>query len=439
MLTINQMLIMNRSAIILMLLTAASVYADGAPSTDQPQGKLSPSSPYAALPQTEEGLKDIERDAQAGKARAQYLYALSFDRECEFEKAFEWMEKAARQGDRDAQYQLAQYYRKGWGVQVDGRKAVFWARKSMEAGNPRGAHFLSGAYKVGLGVVKDSQRALELAQQAYESGFENAVGNIFFINVDHSDELSEPLSREEAVQLLHESAERGGTSAQIILYAIYRRGHLVPRDTDKALHYLRMAAAQGEPWALDQLGSLYRVGKLVARDGREASRLHALAAEQGNAASMGTLAAEYAEGLDGVPKDLQTAIKWGRRAALRGDTASQALVAELLMRLHTQEADEEARMWACKSAEAGDVFGCTRWGVMLVCGQAGLEVNYIEGCFWLREGAEQGNPEAQYYVGQMYEKGVGVKPDMQEALEWYRKAADQGWPDAQKAVQELSR
>ncbi len=40
--------------------------------------------------------------------------------------------------------------------------------------------------------------------------------------------------------------------------------------------------------------------------------------------------------------------------------------------------------------------------------------------------AEKGDGEAQYYLGSMYEGGLGVPPDAEKALALFRKAADQG-------------
>lgn len=40
--------------------------------------------------------------------------------------------------------------------------------------------------------------------------------------------------------------------------------------------------------------------------------------------------------------------------------------------------------------------------------------------------AEQGNPEAQFILGQMYNTGRGVAQDHPEAVKWYRRAAEQG-------------
>ena len=56
----------------------------------------------------------------------------------------------------------------------------------------------------------------------------------------------------------------------------------------------------------------------------------------------------------------------------------------------------------------------------------GVKENHEEAAIWFRKAAEQGNPEAQYVIGQMYYYGVGVKEDHAEALIWFRKAAKQG-------------
>ena len=49
---------------------------------------------------------------------------------------------------------------------------------------------------------------------------------------------------------------------------------------------------------------------------------------------------------------------------------------------------------------------------------------------WLAS-AEAGDPEAQYYVGEIHEKGLGTDPDHAAAAEWYRKSAEQGYAPAQ--------
>lgn len=48
---------------------------------------------------------------------------------------------------------------------------------------------------------------------------------------------------------------------------------------------------------------------------------------------------------------------------------------------------------------------------------------------WLPD-AEAGDPQAQTYVGEIYEQGLGTAPDHARAAEWYRRAADQGYSRA---------
>jgi hypothetical protein len=53
-------------------------------------------------------------------------------------------------------------------------------------------------------------------------------------------------------------------------------------------------------------------------------------------------------------------------------------------------------------------------------------INLKEAFKWFRLAAEQGEVEAQYYLGRCYENSLGVSQDKEEAMKWYRKAAEQG-------------
>src|SRR5260370_455336 len=48
-----------------------------------------------------------------------------------------------------------------------------------------------------------------------------------------------------------------------------------------------------------------------------------------------------------------------------------------------------------------------------------------------RKAADQGDAQAQFYVGWMYNNGQGVQQDHTQAVLWYRKAAAQGDARAQ--------
>ena len=59
-----------------------------------------------------------------------------------------------------------------------------------------------------------------------------------------------------------------------------------------------------------------------------------------------------------------------------------------------------------------------------------VPANNQEAVKWYQRSAEQGYARAQNFLGWMYEMGKGVTQDRAEALKWLRKAADQGSDDA---------
>ena len=55
----------------------------------------------------------------------------------------------------------------------------------------------------------------------------------------------------------------------------------------------------------------------------------------------------------------------------------------------------------------------------------GARQDYAEARKWFTMAAEQGHADAQLYLAQMYERGRGTAPDLAVAEQWYRRAADQ--------------
>ena len=61
-----------------------------------------------------------------------------------------------------------------------------------------------------------------------------------------------------------------------------------------------------------------------------------------------------------------------------------------------------------------------------------MHSNYVEAAKWFKLAAEQDDPVAMDYLGEMYEKGWGVPQNIEEAIRWYRKAAHEGSEEARK-------
>ena len=64
----------------------------------------------------------------------------------------------------------------------------------------------------------------------------------------------------------------------------------------------------------------------------------------------------------------------------------------------------------------------------------GVPQDYTEAARWYRLAAEQGDAAAQFSLGVMYEKGSGIPQDYTEAAKWYRLAAEQGHTYGQATV-----
>ncbi|MGD8498767.1 MAG: SEL1-like repeat protein [Chromatiales bacterium] len=84
--------------------------------------------------------------------------------------------------------------------------------------------------------------------------------------------------------------------------------------------------------------------------------------------------------------------------------------------------------------------------LLMLCGVAGAsDVSGVTDAAWQRvfrfqsKLAEQGNPVAQFKLGEMYEQGLAVDRDLDVAKSWYQKAAAQGHEPAQQRLDALAR
>ncbi len=71
------------------------------------------------------------------------------------------------------------------------------------------------------------------------------------------------------------------------------------------------------------------------------------------------------------------------------------------------------------------------YGLSLLEGRYGLQVDVPQGILWLRRAAEQGNSFAALTLGNRYAQGNGVDKDPAQAVTWWRKAAQADNGEAQ--------
>ena len=92
--------------------------------------------------------------------------------------------------------------------------------------------------------------------------------------------------------------------------------------------------------------------------------------------------------------------------------------------------DQEAIHQCQKLAEQGNPESQFELGQMY----QEVKKNYNEAVHWYKKAAEQGHAGAQYCLGDMYKKGRGVKKDDMKAATWWKKSAEQGNSKGQHAI-----
>jgi len=85
-------------------------------------------------------------------------------------------------------------------------------------------------------------------------------------------------------------------------------------------------------------------------------------------------------------------------------------------------------------AEKGEAFAQLAMGTGYLFGSKSTARDHVAARFWFRKAADQGDRQAQRFLGMMFEQGWGGTQDFAEALTWYRKAAEQGDAIAQYSL-----
>lgn len=87
-------------------------------------------------------------------------------------------------------------------------------------------------------------------------------------------------------------------------------------------------------------------------------------------------------------------------------------------------------------ASAGNAQSQLELGDMYYDGTHGMNADFALALSWYEKSATQGNSEAQFNAGYMYENGEGTKKNYSKAIHWYEKAAAQ---DNKLALKELGK
>ena len=106
-----------------------------------------------------------EKSAKLGHIKAKYNLALIYEKNDEFEKAFNLYQENSEADHIKSQHRLADYYYFGLFVEQDFTKSFYWYEK-IKNDRPDALYKLARHYEKGLGCEKDIKKAMELHIEA---------------------------------------------------------------------------------------------------------------------------------------------------------------------------------------------------------------------------------------------------------------------------------
>jgi TPR repeat protein len=186
-------------------------------------------------------------------------------------------------------------------------------------------------------------------------------------------------------------------------------------------------------------GIRYLSGDGVVRDDARGVDLITTAARFGFAPAQNELGLLYTEGSHGVAKNSSWADHWFREAATGGIVEAQERIAKIDRRIRDSQAGPTQEMRQqiadnyaadalsryADTADQGDAQAQYMLGDLYESGY-GVPINLAAAIEWYTKAANQGNSLAQDRLGHIYDDGIGVPRNTIDAINWYRKAANQG-------------
>lgn len=206
--------------------------------------------------------------AQKGDVHAQLLVAKQYrDRGKPEDKveAARWYEKAAKQGNPEAQLLLGSAYIAGVGVKKEEKIGIGWIQRSANSEFPQaqalvGASYLRGLYTLPRNIAL-AKEWLTKAASNNDPLAEYVLWQEYLSGINFPKNV--PLARE----MLQKASAHGNGTAQIDLALAHLDGLSgFEKNETEALRLLNAAADQGEPLAMYTLGVLHVKGRMVSQD-----------------------------------------------------------------------------------------------------------------------------------------------------------------------------
>ncbi|MDG4718082.1 MULTISPECIES: tetratricopeptide repeat protein [Thalassospira] len=158
------------------------------------------------------------------------------------------------------------------------------------------------------------------------------------------------------------------------------------------------------------------------------------AADLGHAGAINLLGVIYHNGL-GVPQDLTEAAYHFRRAAELGEVVAMTNIADCYLHGTGVEVSlPKAVEWYEKAAVGGNAGAQYNLAAIYQSGGGDIKADPVLARHWMGLAAQNGDPDAPYYYGNFLEYGIGGPEDPAAAVPWYQRAVELGSIDGYAAM-----
>lgn len=217
-------------------------------------------------------LDDLRVQAENGESWAQFNLALQYfsghsnpQGSREYSQAAKWFQKAALQGDLQAQTNFAYMLEEGLGVKQNSDQALSWYLQAAQSGDPEAQFQLGLRFLHGRSVPRDQQRGLQWINLAAEKNHVPAqalLGDWYSLGAFSDTEsqnfaVNRGSSLENSVQWYKRAAKGGDLHSQYRLGFLLYHGRGLPANIEEAKLWLERAAKGGYNEAQYLLGCYY--------------------------------------------------------------------------------------------------------------------------------------------------------------------------------------
>ena len=239
---------------------------------------------------------------------------------------------------------------------------------------------------------------------------------------------------DEAFKLYKMAADQGDKCGQFFLAGCYYYGKGTEKNAVKAHEYMSASADQGFDYAFYDLGVFYYQDE-ENKDIELAASFITEAAKRGVFPAQYLLGYFYHKGI-GIEKNINEAISWYQKASKNGHLVADFYLGAMYFDGKDIEADYEKAIYffkkvaAQKNEDALEYLGIRDAFLKRYCFANEARKNNVDVCKKLISAA-------MYFLGVIYERGLGTEKNIDEAINWYKLSDEKGYDKAKASLERL--